>query len=200
MDWWSLDPVTDEHLRIVKEEHGKFQAALGALTLDWADLEHVLRRALRHYADVTPEVGRALFSGTRARGAIDAILSIAHNVKLEEGRVKDLEEIFRVIKSINTMRDFLVHHIDGSMIESDDNDPRRRKVSSVETASRIGKGQALWVSSEMVYDMCHDITECCWRLQAHWEKGNDPFRPGRPLPGELVPWRYKHPQPIHADK
>lgn len=195
MSWWSLEPTSPEELQVIKEEHGAFQAAIGRLTLDWADLERVLRRVLRHYAGVSAEVGRALFSGTRAKGAIAFINSIAHNTNLAEDRLRDLREVFQVIGPINSMRDFIVHHVDGSMIESSDDDPRVRKVSSAESASRIGGGQTVWVGSALIYDICADITECCWRLQAHWEPTNTPFQQGVGPAGVPQPWRYKPPRP-----
>lgn len=198
MGFWSLDSASEEAVQIIEEEHGAFQTSIGALTLHWADLERVLRRTLRHYAGVSPEVGRALFSGTRARAAMAQVNSIAHNVGMDADRSSDLKEIFEVVSSINTMRDFIVHHVDGSLIESDDNDPRLRKLSDVDSKSRIGMGQTVWIGSALVYDMCHDITECCWRLQAHWESG--PFRQGVGPSGAPSPWRYKSPQPILHDR
>lgn len=196
MGWWTLDGVSEEEVRLVQEEHGKFQSAIGSLTLDWADLERVLRRTLRYYAGVSPGVGRALFSGTRAKGVIDFINSIAHNTNMPEDRLSDLKDIFQAIGPINTMRDFIVHHVDGSTIESNSDDPRVRKVSSADASSRIGNGKTLWIGSALIQDMCADITECCWRLQAHWEPTNTPFQRGVGPTGLPQPWRFKTPQPI----
>lgn len=196
MNFWFGHANSEDDLRIIHEEHGAFQSALGALTLNWADLEKVLRRTLRHYAGVSHEVARALFSGTRAKGAIAFINSIAHNLRIEDSRAQDLKDIFEVVASINNMRDFIVHHIDGSMIESNDDDPRSRKLSDEHAASRMGKVRTVWVSSELVHDMCADITECCWRLQAHWDPTNTPFQPGVGPTGARQPWRYKPPQPV----
>lgn len=199
MGFWSLDSASEETIRIIEEEHGAFQTSIGALTLHWADLERVLRRTLRHYADVSPEVGRALFSGTRARAAMAQVNSIAHNVGMDADRVADLKEIFEAITSINTMRDFIVHHVDGSMIESNDTDPRKRKLSDEHSASRVGRGKTYWVSSAVVLDMCADIIECCWRLQAHWEPTNSPFQRGVGPTGVPQPWRYRPPQPANQE-
>lgn len=195
MAWFNLTPAPDDVYKAIKEEHEEFQKALGALTLAWSDTEKVIRLTLSHYAGVTPEVARALFSGTRAKAAMDMIESISHNTNLEEVRLDDLRDVFPVIRSINTMRDFLVHHVDGSLIESDDNDPRMRKLSNRSATSRAGKGRTYWVSSALIHDMCHDLTECCWRLLAHREVTNHPFQRGFGNSGGPVPWRYKHPQP-----
>lgn len=196
MTWFNLDPVPDEHVRIVKEEHEEFQKSIGALTLYWADLERVIRATLRHYAGVSKPVAKALFSGIRARPALDMIEAIAHNTDLDPARVNDFKDLFPRIRSINTMRDLLVHNVDGSMIESDDLDPRRRKLSNDHSTAREGNGKTYWVGSALVNDMSHDVVKCCWRLQAHWEPGNNPFRPDGGPAGELAPWRYKHPQPV----
>ncbi len=195
MDLWSFDPVSEDVLRIVQEEHVDFQSALGALTLHWADMERVLRTTLRVYAGVSREVGRSLFSGTRARAAMAQINSIAHNTELQADRVDDLKEIFATVGAINTMRDFIVHHVDGSMIESNDEDPTQRKVTDEQWASWAAKAKTYWVSSSMVRDMCADLTECCWRLQAHWEPIDSPFKRGAGPTGAPVPWRYRPPQP-----
>lgn len=195
MDLWTLDPVSEDVLRVVQEEHGEFQSALGALTLHWADMERVLRTTLRVYAGVSREVGRALFSGTRARTAIAQINAISHNTGLQADRAADLEEVFKAITAINTMRDFIVHHVDGSMIESNDDNPTQRKVTDEHWSSRVGNVKTYWVNSAMVRDMCADLTECCWRLQAHWEHPSKPFQPGVGPTGVRQPWRYKPPQP-----
>ncbi|QIL73279.1 hypothetical protein G7048_24780 [Diaphorobacter sp. HDW4B] len=198
--WFNMSSVPDDVYKVIKDEHEEFQRALGKLTLGWADMEKVIRITLRHYAGVTPEVARALFSGTRAKTAMDMIESIAHNTDMEKARIDDLREVFPVISSINTMRDFLVHYVDGSLIESDDNDPRLRKLSNRGASSRVGKGKTYWISSALIYDMCHDLTECCWRLLAHREATNNTFQRGYGASGAPAPWRYKHPQPAPADK
>ena len=200
MTWFNLEPAPEEHVRIIKEEHEEFQKALGTLTLAWADLEKVIRATLRHYSGVSRPVAQALFSGVRARVALSMIEAVAHNTEMEVARLEDLKELFPRIKAINTMRDLITHNVDGSMIESDDSDPRRRKLSNNHSTAREGKGQTYWVSSEMLHDMCHDTITCCWRLQAHWEPSNNPFRPDGGPAGELAPWRYKAPQPVTQDR
>lgn len=139
--------------------------------------------------------GRALFSGTRARSAMDFINSIAHNTNLDAARRDDLAEVFPVIGSINTMRDFLTHHVNGSLIDSDDDQPTLRKVSNADTAARAGKGQTFWIDSSLVNQMCDDLTECCWRMIAHTEDNTKPFQRGVGPTGRPQPWLYKSPQP-----
>lgn len=195
MDIWTIGPESADALRVVEKEHGEFKVALGDLTLHWSDAERVLRRTLVIYAGVTHEVGRALFSGTRARAAMAQISSIMHNTDVTPDRASDLKQIFEVMSAINTMRDFIVHHVDGSMIESHDADPTQRKLSDEHWSSRIGKGKTYWISSALVWDMCADLTECCWRLQAHFEPPSKPFQPGVGPTGARQPWRYKPPQP-----
>ncbi len=48
-----------------------FLAGLGELTLAWADTETVLFKLLKCYSGVSWPVAQAIFSGTRARNAID---------------------------------------------------------------------------------------------------------------------------------
>lgn len=192
---YNLDGIPADEFRIIQEEHENFKKSLGDLTLNWADLESAIRSVLRHYAGVSTPVARALFSGTRARVAMDMIESIANNTNLDAERANDLNEVFSVVRSLNTMRDFLVHHVDGSMIESSDDNPRLRKLSNFDSVSRPTKGKTFWISSSVVHDMCHDMTECCWRLLAHRDS-TEPFQRGLGPSGAPAPWRYKPPQPV----
>src|SRR5688500_3306553 len=91
-----------------------FELALGRFIIAFADAEAELHRVLIHYSQVSDAVARALFSGTRAKGMIDFIRSIAHNSEMPAERREDLEHVFGQLAAINTMRDHLVHHASDS--------------------------------------------------------------------------------------
>ncbi len=177
------------------EEHEKFVSSLGQLMLAWADVEAVLFKLLKHYAGVNDDVGRALFSGTRARAAMTFIEAIAENTQMEELRQRDLKETFAQIKSLNTMRDLLVHNINGAEQRFRADDPGRRELTDAPRASRKKNAKKFYIGSSMIDAMCADCTEACWRLHPHWDLQNSPFKPGHGN-GIRSEWQFKSPNPI----
>jgi hypothetical protein len=181
-----------------REEHQAFLTAVGDLTLAWADVETVLFRLLKHYSGVTWPVAQALFSGTRARQAMAFIDAIAENVALEDERKQDLQEVFAQIKAINTLRDFVVHNVDGSEQEFEDEDPTTRYVSDSLRASRRTKTRTYLVGSATLVAMRDDCVECCWRLHPHLDPNNSPFQPGSGR-DKREPWKFKSPSTVERD-
>lgn len=179
-----------------RTEHEAFVRAIGELTLAWSDLETVLYKLLKHYAGVSEPVGRAIFSGTRAKAAMTFIRAIADNIDMEAPRRADLEEIFAQVTAINTMRDFVVHHVDGSEQESEDNNPAERVLTDELRASRKRNAKRLYVGSATLLAMRGDCLECCWRLHAHWAPATTPFQPGPGTNGVRSPWQFTPPQPV----
>jgi len=179
---------------LARAEHQAFLAQLGELTLAWSDVETVLYKLLKHYAGVSWPVAQAIFSGTRARSAMNFIRAIADNTDMEAGRLADLEETFSQITAINTLRDFVVHNVDGSRQEFEDWDPRRRYVSDELRASRRSKSKTYLIGSETLLAMSQDCIECCWRLHPHFDPQNVPFTPGSGR-RKRAPWKFKPPNP-----
>jgi len=173
-------------------EHQAFLGELGELTLAWADVEAVLFKLLKHYSQVSWPVAKAIFSGTRARAAMAFIRAIAENTDLDVARRQDLEEVFAQIQAINTLRDFVVHNVDGSEQSFEDADPTTRYISDALRSSRSSKTRTYLLGSETLAAMRHDCIECCWRLHLHWDAQNQPFRPGSGR-GERQAWRFKPP-------
>lgn len=180
---------------IAEAEHQAFLAKLGELTLAWSDVETVLYKVLKYYSGVSWPVAQAIFSGTRARQAINFVRAIADNEKIEPTRSKDLEEIFAQILAINTLRDFIVHNVNGSEQEFEDCDPTKRHVSDTLRVSRKSKAKSYLIGSETLAAMCADCIECCWRLHPHWDPLNTPFNPGSGR-GERRPWSFTPPNQI----
>jgi hypothetical protein len=185
----------NELFKQAHEENQAFLVAIGQLTLAWSDLETVLYKTLKRYAGVTDDVGRALFSGTRARAAMAFIEAIAENTNMEPARRQDLQEIFVQVAAINQMRDFVVHHVDGSEQEFEEDNPRERVVSDALRVSRKKKAKRVYVGSATLLAMRTDCLECCWRLHAHLDRKNEPFTPGPGTGGKRSPWQFKAPQP-----
>lgn len=189
----------DDKFSQAQAEHQAFLIELGELTLAWSDVETVLFKLLKHYSGVSWPVAQALFSGTRARNAINFIRAIAENTDMEPQRLHDLEEIFIQVLSINSLRDFVVHNVDGSEQEFEDWDPGKRYVSDEFRVSRKSKAKTYLVGSETLAAMRDDCIECCWRLHPHWEPSNAPFQSGSGR-GKRQAWKFKPPTPSQRRK
>lgn len=194
------DMPTEQTFRIAQEEHRKFVSALGELTLAWSDLEIVLFKLLKHYAGVSDDVGRALFSGTRARAAIAFIDAIADNTNMDSARRDDLRQIFAQIATLNQMRDFVIHNVDGSEQRFKDDNPSERLLSDVTRVSRKKNAKVVYIGSAILADMRADCIECCWRLHPHWDPQNNPFKPGSATGGRPAAWRFKAPSSVTAPR
>jgi hypothetical protein len=114
---------------------------------------------------------------------------------MEEVRLKDLHEVFAQIRAINTLRDFVVHNVDGSQQEFEDKDPTTRYVTDALRASRTSKARTYLVGSATLVAMRQDCIECCWRLHPHWDPKNTPFQPGSGR-GRREAWKFKQPNPV----
>lgn len=186
--------TTQDKFALAQAEHEAFLSQLGELTLAWSDVETVLFKLLKHYAGVSWPIAQALFSGTRARSAINFIRAIAENTEMEKSRVQDLEVTFTQILAINSLRDFVVHNVDGSEQEFEDWDPSKRYVTDTLRTSRRSKTKTYLVGSATLAAMREDCLEACWRMHPHWDPQNEPFEP-RSGRGTRQPWRFKPPHP-----
>ena len=188
----------DIFLRAAKEDE-EFLRQLGQLMLRWSDVEIALFKVLRHYAGVTWPVAHALFSGTRAKAAMDFIVAIADNTNMEKARRDDLEGVFSQIKAINTFRDFLVHHVDGSAKSFDDADPTTRYVTNRARTSRPSKAKIFLVGSAHIAAMAEDCIKCCFRLHPHMNAHTTTFGPDSEH-GAGEEWKFTPPQPLQIRK
>ena len=177
-----------------RAEHQAFLAELGELTLAWSNVETVLFKLLKHYSGVSWPVAQAIFSGTRARSAVNFLRAIAENTDMEPSRAQDLEEVFSQVLAINSLRDFVVHNVDGSEQEFEDWDPTKRYVSDALRSSRKKRAKTYLVGSATLAAMREDCLECCWRLHPHWDLSNSPFQPGSGR-GSRQPWKFRPPTP-----
>jgi hypothetical protein len=198
--------ASGEELTVIYQENEKFERALGQLMTRWADAESALYSVLRYYAKVSDDVGRSIFSGCRAKTMMEFLDNIAHNTQLDERRRDDLTKVFAQLTAINTMRDRLVHHVDGSEIQIRANDLQRRVLSNAHRVSRKGKAFDFEIGSVDIENMNSDLRLCCWHLINHLD--GDPKRQFTPYPGEPIAplklgkpyaWRYKSPQPNRPD-
>ncbi|MBX3624112.1 MAG: hypothetical protein KF892_03785 [Rhizobacter sp.] len=183
-----------EFITTLHVAQSNFNHALGRFTLMWADAEAYLKQVLIAYAGVTEDVGRALFSGTRASTAIDQISAIAHNTEMAADRWKSLEATLSHMRAINSMRDKITHH--GSALTLNFTDGLSRIITDKERSSRKGKGFTLEVGHQMLDDMTHDTHRICAHLSHHAQHPTGPFTKPQEGTGQRGPWRFKPPQPI----
>jgi len=175
------------------EEDNAYELALGRLTIAWATAEHELYRVLLNYSGVSDAVGRAIFSGIRASVMIDYIRSIAHNTEMDEYRLNDLEFIFSQIRSINKMRDRLVHFSTDSYSYPPSN-PKQRVLTNQVRVSRYGKEFVHIVDKKIIENMVYDLHGISNHLNQHWGPRNGIFHQWEENPGELTIWLYKFPE------
>ena len=195
----SNDPDNSVRRRIeaaftAREEDQSFERALGRFMIAWADAEAELYRVLVYYSQVSDPVARALFSGTRAKGMMDFIKSIAHNTALASDRREDLEYVFSQMSTINAMRDHVVHHASDSYSYDD---PKKRIVANTR-ASRYGNAKGYEVGVEAIDTMTWDLYGIANHLNMHWGPREGNFRPWRENYEDQAPtpWAYKPLQPI----
>jgi hypothetical protein len=171
-----------------------FERALGRFIIAFADAESELHKVLVQYSQVTDPISRALFSGTRAKGMIDFIRSIAHNSAMSADRRDDLEHVFVQFAAINTMRDHIVHHASDSY---SCDDPKKRIVANTR-ASRYGNAKGYEIGTDTIDTMTWDLYGISNHLNMHWGPRQGPFRPWRENPEDDGPtaWAYKSLDPI----
>jgi hypothetical protein len=182
-----------DHIATLIEAADNLNALYGAFMLHFTRVELALYKVLVRLAGVTDAVGRAIFSGTRARDMMTYAESIALNTKISEEHIKELACVFSQLTAINTMRDRIVHH--GLPAYKKDGiyftDEARK--------NRYGKAVAYRVTVDMLVSMSHDLSTIefhLWRFARGFTKP-----PGTDCSLGPSTWRYKFPQPIRlADK
>lgn len=187
---------TIEAAIVAREQDPSFERAYGRFMIAWADAEAELYRVLCAYAEVSDDVARAIFSGTRAGTMIEHIRAIAHNTEMAQERVADLEHVFPQIAAINKARDLLAHYATNSY-GFDPARPTFRAVTNADRVSRRGKERFDWVGVETLEAMTADLHGIGNHLNMHWGRRLGPFRPWRENdPSDpATPWLYKSPQP-----
>lgn len=174
----------------------KYHLALGRFIEAFANTEHWLTRVLWDIAKVDEPTGRAIFSGTRASGAIPFIRRIheARNATLEA----NLQRAFEQLATINTMRDRVVHW--GLSVEGTALFDAQLVVSNKHIAHSPDKLLSFPISDGILDDMTADLVTIIHAFRVHlisqWE---DTDVKAELLRGQaqiaLAPWRYRSSAP-----
>lgn len=104
MDPWQNTP--DLPLR---PEVRAYWQSLGRFVTEFASLEATMQLTLWQYAKVSPNIGRAVFSGVRADAAMGLIRRISKVEKWEKSKKDTVEELFAHLGAINSIRNDLIH-------------------------------------------------------------------------------------------
>ena len=167
----SRTPNADhEWLDRLNEENKEFYAALGQFMLAWSDVERSIGDVLVRYAKVSEPVGRALFSGTRARTMMSFITAIAENTGMSAARKDDLAFIFAKVATLNTSRDRIAHH--GSHASHTVQPATlKRKVTNAKRSSRYTNEFVQFVGSEELKYSANECLGICTALKQHLASG-----------------------------
>lgn len=166
----------------------KYYLALGKFITAFADTEGLVFAILTREARVYPPAAQALFSGVRARGAMDLI------ARLSEAKGRPLNDLtksaFRHLSAINTARDQLAHwgiQRFGEYLETS-NSMRAHTDAALKTYR---------VSPETVNTMTFDLTtiKSILSLMTLSVQEDDPQYQAL-ASFVAVPWRYTPPQPV----
>ncbi len=179
-------------------DDSEFFAAYGRFMAVWADTELEVYKALVHYAGVTEGVGRAIFSGVRARQAMTFIEIISQNESTPSDRRGDLDYVFQQLKIINGVRDLLAHHLSDLSYGIDPSRPSGRAFTNSAKANRYSKIQVWYVETETLNEMTDDLYLAINHLGQHYGRAQENgFHPWREDPANDVPtpWLYKSPPP-----
>ena len=169
--------------------------ALGEFIEEFAGVEAVILHLLIHYAGIPHDKGRAIFSGTRARTAIDFINRLNEVDDPGKETKELLSEIFLHLRAINDARDDLTHY--SSFLTSD----KGRVVSNITRAHVLRTLKERQVDIKTINAMSADLRKIGTHLslipalprasRAEREKE---------VPAAAVPWQYKLPSQPAAGK
>ena len=157
--------------RLGFEESEKFQRSLGELFLTWADTEMWIYRILLHYAGISEAVGRALFSGTRAKPLMDMVRNVAINTNIDKSRRDNLDFVFSQIAGIGTMRDMLAHYGSTSYTWADTFTPQERWLTNAFRVNKYEKTKMYIIGSAHLVAMLGDLRKAMVYLERHTKKG-----------------------------
>ena len=93
----------------VLRESGYWEA-LGHFVENYAEIEQAISGALWSYAKVSPQIARALFSGTRADAASKYINRILDATKAKKEIKDEFNHLFSQLGHITEARNLIIHH------------------------------------------------------------------------------------------
>jgi hypothetical protein len=185
----------------------KHHEAVGRFVLAWAEAEAVLYRTLLHYAGISAAIGRSLLPGQRTKTMIESIDRIAVNTNVSTPRRAELKIVLAQMKTINDLRDNLVHHGELSFIldewiDESDGEYQRVGYQVITNEERAAIETKAWthkIDAGMLKTAEQDLKRIRDVLEAHMacDPHDAAFKPGITTV-EPSTWIYKSPQPIQS--
>lgn len=164
----------------------EFYPPLGRFIRNFTFLEYWLYRELLYVADITPGIGKALFSGTRA----DTLTTLIRRCYEAKGLQLEplIERILQHTSLLNAARNDAVHSRYVFGLDEVTMDNKHRTLA--------GRAKESKLSIELLDDMSADAWQGGSALMA---RARERERPGLTKPETLAsfdePWRYKPPSP-----
>ncbi|HEV2161425.1 MAG TPA: hypothetical protein VGR52_04210 [Stellaceae bacterium] len=153
-----MDPWQNTQDLSLRPEVRAYWQSLGRFVTEFASLESAMQLALWHYANVSPNIGRAVFSGVRADAAMGLIKRISEVEKWEKSKKDTTDELFVHLASINSVRNDLIHFGvqpvgDGSW-----------QITNAFLALTEGRMKKHPISDKILDQMTHDLRKIIYSL------------------------------------
>jgi len=153
-----MDPSHHTQNPPIREEVRAYWQSLGRFVSKFAMVEANMQLALWHYANVSPNIGRAVFSGVRADAAMGLINRIAEVEKWGKAKKGELKKLFDHLGEINKLRNDIIHF--GTRFESDGS----LHVTNAFMALNEGRLRKIAISDKILDQLTHDLTKITYSL------------------------------------
>ncbi|MGH6921925.1 MAG: hypothetical protein ACREJ0_30015 [Geminicoccaceae bacterium] len=173
-----------------------YHEALGLFMEEFAKTEGFLRMLLFHYAQVSGSVGKAAFPST----SVDQTITLISNITLVndpgEPRRSDLDVVFQQLKSINQVRNSIVHFLPLDGIPGD-----VRHLTNAMRALTEKHRRDIAVCATMLTEMTDDLQKVQAHIWYHLSFDRIPeFAVAMLDEVRRPPWRYQAPRQIKGTK
>lgn len=166
-----------------------YRQALGHFVENFAKVEAALQMTLWHYAKTPPDIARAVFSGTRADGAMSFIRRVLSVSPIEPEKKAEVEGLFIQLKAINDVRNSILHY--GTYAVEEETGVTTNALVALTRAHE----RAFPISTGIIKAMTDDLSTILVRLRmGHMGLPPLPIEEHPKLAKRLaVPWQYKPP-------
>lgn len=190
----SEQPTKEDYFAALDAPLIPYYVALGKFLSAYALVEAQAFYILRECSGVTPEVARALFSGTRAKAALDYLKRISEVENWADGKKAPLDAITSQFGDVTRVRNDILHY--GASSTGTDGEWTTTNAGVVHIEKQI---RATRITPAILDDLTHD----CYKIAAHLnlvgeEPDPNPRSHTRHTLGPLLDaaWRYKSELPI----
>lgn len=167
--------------------------ALGRFIEAYAITESMMFHLLVLYCRILPDIGKAIFSGTRLDASIKLIRRIMAAIDVSDERNKELERVFAQLLLINEVRNDVIHYGSHETLNSG-------RISSNFTRAHVPENIIVRpMSSDVLDAMTGDLEMITSLLFVHVGLNDEESIKARTVRPHSVAWRYR-PPPSHEMK